>query len=153
LDARTIARPAALDLAGIHRRPREVGADKPMHLFVRVGDVAVKLRLSDALGRKAERPRVGVTGLPFALCEVDGTAVEPARRAGLEAGELKAAGGEAVAERFGGPVAGAAAARLGLAHVHQRFEKRPRCEDDGAGAVACVSADLDSHNAVRGYRG
>ncbi len=81
----------------------QVGADQLVDRLVGVGDVAVELRLRDALGGEAERPRLGVARLRLELGEVDGAAVEPARRAGLEAGELEAAGGEAVAERLGRP--------------------------------------------------
>ena len=67
LDRRTVARPAALDLAGVHRRPVQVGADEIVDRLVGVGDVAIHLRLRDALGGEAERPRVVVAGLRFAL--------------------------------------------------------------------------------------
>ena len=105
LDRRAVARPAALDLARVHRRPVQVGADQLVDRLVGVGDVAIELRLRDALGREAERPRLGVAGLRLALVEVDGAAVEPAGRAGLEAGQLEAAAGQAVAERLGGLIA------------------------------------------------
>ena len=72
--------------------------------------------------------------------EIDGSAIEAAGRAGLEAGELEAAGGEAVAERFGGAVAGAAAPRLGFAGVHDRFEERAGGQHDRLGAIQRIAA-------------
>ena len=45
LDRRAVARPARLDLARVHRRPVQVGADQVVDRLVRVGDVAVHLRL------------------------------------------------------------------------------------------------------------
>src|SRR5439155_607740 len=83
-------RAAAGDLPGIHRRPVEVGADEVVDRPVGGGDVAVHLRLGEAPGGEAERPRLGVAGLRLALREVDGPAVEAAGGAGLEAGELEA---------------------------------------------------------------
>src|SRR5581483_10459411 len=110
LDGRAIAWPTPLNLPRIHRRPPKVGADDVVDCRRRVGDMAIELRLRDVLGRETEGSRVGIAGLRFAFGEVDGAAIEPAWRAGLEAGELKAAGGEAIAERLGGLVAGPAAA-------------------------------------------
>ena len=54
-DGRAVARPPALDLAGVHRRAMQVGADQIVDRFIRVGDVAVHLRLRDAFGGEAER--------------------------------------------------------------------------------------------------
>ena len=102
----------------------------------------------DAVGREAERLRLVVAGLRLALGEVDGAAVEPAGRAGLEASQLEAAGGEAVAERLGGAVAGPAAARLGLAGVHDRLEERAGRQDDGLGAIERVAAGQDAGDAA-----
>ena len=91
LDRRAVARPAALDLPRVHRRAVQVRADQVVDRLVGVGDVAIELRLRDPVGREAERPRIVVAGLQLALREVDGAAVEPAGRAGLEARELEAA--------------------------------------------------------------
>ena len=82
------------------------------------------------------------------LREVDGSAVEPAGRAGLEAGQLEAAGRQAVAECFGGLIAGPAAAGLGLARVHEGFEKRAGGEDHGPGAIERVAASRRRRNAA-----
>ena len=48
LDRRTIARPAAADLAGIHRRAMHIFADDPVRRRVRAGDAALDLRVRDA---------------------------------------------------------------------------------------------------------
>src|SRR5262249_36976279 len=147
LYGRAVARPAALNLSRVHRRPLEVGTDQPVHLLVGVGDVAIELRLRDPRGGEAERPRLGVAGLYLGPGEVDGAAVEPARRAGLEAGELEATRCEAVGERFGRRIAGAAAARLRFAHVHQGFKKRAGGQHHGTGAVERVAALQDAGGA------
>src|SRR5882724_9703216 len=106
-----------------------------MDLLVRVGYVAVELRLDDALGGEAERLRLVVARLLFETAEVDRAAVEPARRPRFEAGELKARGVQAVAERLGRHIAGPAAACLRFAGVHQRLEEGARRQDDSLRAV------------------
>ena len=147
LDGGAVARPSAVDLAGVHRRPVQVGADEIVDGLVGVGDVAIDLRLANAVGGEAEGPGVVVAGLTFRFREIDGPAIEPAGRSGLETGELKPAAGEAVAERFGGAVAGASAARLGLAGVHDGLEKRTGGQNDGPRAIESVAARHDSGDA------
>src|SRR5262249_47453761 len=117
LDGWTVARPTATNLAGVHRRPVEIGANQLVDGFIRVRDVAIHLRLRDLGRREAERPRLGIARLPLAGGEVDGPPVEPARRACLEARKLKTARGEAIAQRFRRLIAGPPTRRLGLAHV------------------------------------
>ena len=68
--------------------------------------------------------------------EVDRPAVEPGRRAGLEALRARSPSDrEAAGEPFGRGVARAAAGGLDLAGVHQRLEERAGRQDDGPGAV------------------
>ena len=52
LDRRTIARPDTLDLAGIKRRPADIGPDLRVGLGIRVGDVANGLRNLDPAGEE-----------------------------------------------------------------------------------------------------
>ncbi len=87
-DGGAIARSAALDLAGVHRCPVQIGPDQVVDGFICIRDVAIELGLGDRLGGKTEGPRVGIAGLDFQLGKVDGSAVESAWRAGLEAGQL-----------------------------------------------------------------
>jgi hypothetical protein len=65
----------------------------------------------------------------------------------LEAGELEAAAGEAVAERLGDAVARAPPGGLRLAGVHQRLEEGAGGEDDGGGAVEDAAARGHATNA------
>ena len=68
----------------------QVLANQLVDGFVGVGDMAIELRLQNAVGSETERPRLGVSRLTFDAVEVDGPAIEPARRAGLEARKLEA---------------------------------------------------------------
>ncbi len=54
------------------------------------GDVAVELRLIDPVGQEREGDRVVVARLGLQAFEVDGPAVEPGGRAGLEPMQLEA---------------------------------------------------------------
>ena len=62
-DAGAVARPDALDLAGVHRRAMHVLANDAMRLFRGEGDVTGHLFLCDLFGAKAEGRGVGVAGL------------------------------------------------------------------------------------------
>src|SRR5262249_37517147 len=146
---RTVARPLALDLAGVHRGAVEVGADEIVDRLVGVGDVAAHLWLGDALRSEAERPRLGGAGLLLAPGEGNRPAVQPACRPGLEAGELEAAPREAVADRLAGAVAGAAAARLRFAGVHHGLEERARRQHDRLRPVQCLAARHNAEDAPR----
>src|SRR5207249_4080026 len=112
LDARAVPRATATDLARVHRGAVQVGPDEVVDRFVRLGEVADDLWDGDAVRGEAERPRRVVAGGDGELGEVDGAAVEPARGAGLEPGQLEPAPGEAVAHPLGDAVRGPAAGRL-----------------------------------------
>ena len=71
LDRRAIARTAALDLAGIHRRAMHIGANDFMGRRRRAGDAALDLRIGDALGQHRERLRRIVPRLHFQRRPVD----------------------------------------------------------------------------------
>src|SRR5205814_1382498 len=94
-----------------------------------------------------------VARLQLRLAEVDGPAVEPARGARLEAGQLEATRSEAVAERLGAAVASPAAAGGGLAGVHDRLEERAGRQDDGLRPVERVAAGDDAGRAEAGPAG
>src|SRR5262245_38253742 len=101
-----------------------------MYRFVRIGDVAIKLRLRDPLGGEAERPRIVIARLPFALREINGPPVDPAGRPGLESRQLETTRSQAIAQRLGRRIPCPAPARLRLTHVHQRLEKRTGRENN-----------------------
>ncbi len=97
-----------------------------MHRLVGVANMAIELGLGDGIGAETERPGIEVARLWLQLVEVDGSAIEPARRAGLETGQVKADRSQAVAQSFRGAVPCPAPSGLGLAHVHERLEEGPR---------------------------
>ena len=88
-DRGAIARAAARDLAGIHRRAMHVGADDLVRRRRRAGDAALDLRRFDPLGQHRERLGRIVARLHLERGPVDGLAVEPRRRAGLEPAQRK----------------------------------------------------------------
>ncbi len=55
LDRGAIARTAARDLAGIHRRAMHIGADHGVGRLGRAGDAALDLRIGDLVGQRRER--------------------------------------------------------------------------------------------------
>jgi len=63
LDGRAVARPTTLDLAGVHRRPMQVGADEFVNRLIGIGNVAIHLRLFDAPCGETKRPGFRVAGL------------------------------------------------------------------------------------------
>src|SRR5205823_2490324 len=90
LDRRAIARAATRNLPGIHRRAVNVVANNTMGRLDRAGDAALDLRVFDPLGQGREWLRRLVAGLQLDRTPVDGAAIEPWRRAGLEPAERKA---------------------------------------------------------------
>ena len=89
-DRRTIARAAARDLSGIHRRAMHVGADDLVRRFDRARDAAFDLRIVDARRQHRERLRRIVAGLHLEAGPIDGAAIEPRRRAGFQTAEGEA---------------------------------------------------------------
>ena len=81
LDRGAIARPDALDLAGIHRRAMHVGADHLMGRRRGAGDAALDLRRRDPVGHHRKRLWRIIAGLHFDRRPVDGATIEPWRRA------------------------------------------------------------------------
>ncbi len=84
LDRRAVARAAARDLARIHGRAMDVVANDAMGRLVGAGDAALDLGLCDALGQRRERLGRLVARLHLDRAPVDGAAIEPRRRPGLE---------------------------------------------------------------------
>ena len=110
-----------------------------MNRLIRIGNVAIHLRLRHPLRGETERPRFVVAGLSFALCEVDGSSVEAAGSTGLETGEVKAAAGETVAERFGAPSRRDRRPSW-LRRVHDGFEESARRQHHGLGPIERLAA-------------
>ena len=75
-------------------------------------DVALDLRPVDLLGQERERRGLGIAGLRLELRPVDGAAVQPRRRAGLQARPLQAQGPQLIAQQLRRRLAVAAAAVL-----------------------------------------
>ncbi len=89
LDGGAIARTDTLDLAGIERRPVQIGLDQPMGTGGRAGDVALNLAGGDPAGEKREGLGRIVAGLRLETRPIDGAAVEPRRRSGLETAQAE----------------------------------------------------------------
>ena len=87
LDRRAVARTDAFDLAGVHRRPMEVGADDLVGGRRGLGDVAGDLRRGDRARQIGEGLGRLVAVLLLERAVVDRAAIEPRRRAGLETTE------------------------------------------------------------------
>ena len=134
LDRRTVARPDTLDLAGIERRPADIGPDLRVGPGIRVGDVANSLRNLDPVGQKRERRRRIVAFLCFKRRPIDRPAVETRRRPGLQPPERQAEPAEGPGQprrrRRIDP-----AGRPGLlAQMDDPAQKGARRDHDGAGA-------------------
>ena len=130
LDRRTIARADAGDLARIHRRAVEIGANDGMRRRGRHCDVADDLRRLDAVGHEREGRRRVVAGLHIEPGPVYRAAVEPRRRAGLEAPERKAVAGECLRQPERRLLADTARRDLLVADMDQAVEKGAGRQDD-----------------------
>ena len=84
LDRGAIARANALDLPGIHRRAVEIGADQSMARRRGPGNEAADLRDANFIRQKRKRLRRIIARLRLEAGPVDGLAIEPRRRAGLQ---------------------------------------------------------------------
>ncbi len=144
LDRGTIARTAALDLAGIHRRAMHVGPDHFMGRRRRPGDPALDLRRRDPVGHDRERLRRIVAGLHFDRRPVDGRAIEPRRRAGLQSSERKAdpfeRGRKPHCRRLPDP----SGRPVLLAEMDQASQEGPGGDDHGAGGQLTAIAQTNS---------
>ena len=115
LDRRTIADTRCRYLPGKHRRLVQVLTDQRVGRLVGARDVARHLRVGDPVGQERERPGRHVAVLDHQGLPVDGAAVEPRRRAGLEPTEAETrpfhvpcqGHGSRVADPAGGPSLGA----------------------------------------------
>ena len=138
LDRRTVARANALDLARVHRRAMEVGANDLVGRRSGRRDMTGDLRRGDPVGQIGERPGRVVAVLPLERAIVDRATVEPRRRAGLQSAQLEAQPIQRPGQRRGrllDSVAADATRRdLGFPHVDQAAQERTRRQDHAPGA-------------------
>ena len=146
LDRGTIARTAALDLTGIHRRAMHVGPDHFMGRRRRPGDPALDLRRRDPVGHDRERLRRVIAGLHFNGGPVDSRAIEPRRRAGLQSSERKANPFEGSRKPHRRRLADPAGRPVLFAEMDQTPQKSPGGDDHGTGGelTAVVQAECRS---------
>ena len=133
LDRRAVARAAALDLPGIHRRPVQIGPDEVVRGRRRAGDAAGNLRVVDALGQEGKRLRRLVAGLHLHRDQSMVRAVESRRRAGLEPAQREARAFRASRKTDGRRLADPAGRSLSLADVDQAAQERAGRQHHGAG--------------------
>ena len=69
-DGRATARPATL-IWPEYMGAMQIAANDVVHRVVRVGDMAMDLRLSDPFGAEAEGPRIAVAGLFLQLGKIN----------------------------------------------------------------------------------
>ena len=131
LDRRAVARALAVDHARVHRRAIEAATDNVVGRLVGEGQMTRDLRLCDPLGAKRERRGRLIAGLHFELRVIDRAGVEARARPGLEAANLKAEGGEAVAEAHRGEVTGAAGVVIAQPDMDETLEEGPGGQNDG----------------------
>ena len=156
LDARAVARPHALDHAGVDRAAVEIFADDRVRAFVRVGQPAGDAVFGRVLRLEAERFDLLVAGLHLQFGEVHGAGVHARGRAGLEPAHGKSESLAAFRERSRrGKAVGAGIAQH-LAHDRPPAQvgagredrgltrpHRARRRHDGADRAARIQLDGD----------
>ena len=148
LDRGAIARAAALDLAGIHRRAMHIGPDHLMGRRRGPGDAALDLRRRDPVGHDRKRLRRIVAGLHFDRGPVDRGAIEPRRRAGLEPAERKAGAFERGRKAHRRRLADPAGRPVLFAEMDQPAQKGAGGDDDGAGGELAAIAQPNAGDAA-----
>ena len=148
-DRWTIARAAARDLSGIHRRAMHVVAnDRVRGLAVRVMPHSI-CGVFDPLGQRRERLGRLVARLHLQRRPVDRAAVEPRRRAGLQPAERKADIFQRARQSERRRFADAAGGNLFFADMDQAAQKRSGGEHHGAGANLPAVGKFDAAHASR----
>ena len=143
-DAWTIPRSSRLDLSRIHWRAMQVGADEFVNSFIRLGEMADHLRLSDRVGQKRKRLRLDIARLCFEHREINRASIQPTWCPRLEASQFKAEFGQRVRQPGGRSFAGSAAGRFRLAGVHDRLQKRACRDDDRLRAIHRTTSDTNA---------
>ena len=136
LDRGAIARPRALDLAGVDRRPVEVRQDQRVALGARVGDVAIDLRPRDRFRQIGEGLRRVVARLALEAVIVDGPAVQPRRRTGLQPAGREAEPSQRRGQGARRPLADTAGRPSLFANMDDAAQERARRQNHGAGQKA-----------------
>jgi hypothetical protein len=108
----------------------------------RPGDAALDLRVRDPVCQERERDRRIVSGLHFERGPVDGGAIQPRRRACLQAAHVQAQAFQGQRQAHGRRLADPACGDLAFTKVDQPPQERARGQDHGAAAqFAAVRRD------------
>src|SRR5215469_9262477 len=83
-NGRAVARADTLDLSAVHRRAMHILADHVVSLRGGERDEAGHLPLRDGTRPKAEWRGIEIAGLHRQAIPIDGTSIQPWRRAGFE---------------------------------------------------------------------
>src|SRR5438270_2117325 len=118
--------------------------DDAMRLRRGERDVAGHLLLGDLLRAKAEWRRLGVARLNVEARPVDGTSIEPWRRARLEAASTQAEQLERFAQQLGWRLTGSSRGIGLLATVDQSIQECSGGDDDRLSANRAPVAQLDA---------
>ncbi len=149
LDRGAIARAAARDLPGIHRRAVHIRPDDVVRRLRGAGDAALDLRRFDARGEHRERLGRLVARLHLDGSPVDRGAVEPRRRAGLEPAEREAEALQRERKADRRRLADPAGRGLALADMDQAAQEGAGGQHRGAaGEFAAVGEAHAGHRAV-----
>ena len=148
LDRRAIARAAALDLAGIHRRAMHIGPDHLMGRRRRAGDAALDLRRRDPVGQHRERLRRVVAGLHFDRRPVDGACHRAAAACRSSAAPAQSRPLERSRKPHRRRLADPAGRPVLLADMDQAAQEGPGGDDDGAGGQFTAVGQADAGDAA-----
>ncbi len=124
-----------------------------MRLRRRGRDVAGNLRRRDRLGKERERHRRLVAGLQFKRRVIDGAAVEPGGRSGLQAAHAKTESIEPVAQPNSRGFPHATGRDASLAHMDYALQERAGGDDHGSAAkFAPAGRDDTRYSAIHDYQ-
>ena len=110
----------------------------------RPGDAALDLRRRDPVGHDRERLRRVVAGLHFNRGPVDGRAIEPRRRAGLQSSERKADSFEGSRKPHRRRLADPARRPVLFAEMDQAPQEGPGGDDHGTGGKLAAIAQANA---------
>src|SRR6185312_14836231 len=134
LDRRAVPRADTCDVAGMNGRTMQILPDEGMGHRRRVGHPAVDLWIGYMRRQRAEYLRFGIAGVRRQTLPVDGAAVQPRGRSGLEAAEREGKAVKGAGKANGGGFTDPAGPRLAVADMHDSTQKSPRGENRGCTA-------------------
>src|SRR5258708_15249587 len=140
-ERRTVARTDAADLPVEQRRAIDVRAHDVAHAVVGVNQMAVDLRTIDRRRQKRERDRGNVAAfylepsVPHVAIEIDAVAIEPRRRARLQAAPFETERLQRICELARGRLTRTTGGMLLRPDVDETVEERPGRNDDRAAGV------------------